>query len=82
MSNTIVASLGDVVLYSEDVDTLDEWLNDQVSARVEMEQGRGTKSHKKKPSPSVLLAFFSNGCDRTKKKLNLDKKKTDHRLLL
>ena len=31
MSN-IVASLGDVVLYSEDVDTLDEWLNDQVSA--------------------------------------------------
>jgi len=31
-SNAIVASLGDVVLYSEDVDTLDEWLNDQVSA--------------------------------------------------
>ena len=30
MADPIVASLGDVALSAEDVDTLDEWLNDQV----------------------------------------------------
>ena len=32
MSNTIVASLGDILLSTEDVETLDEWLNDQASS--------------------------------------------------
>ena len=36
-----IATLGDVQLTSEDVDTLDEWLNDQVCGGNAGEKDRG-----------------------------------------
>lgn len=63
MSNPIVASLGDIVVSTEDVDTLNEWLNDQASAQPNEGDKKNTRKPKKGTrggpprSPGAVLSF-------------------------
>ena len=74
---TIVAALGDILLSTEDVETLDEWLNDQASVVLGRESN-GEKGTARtlfnrsllRPSPSLNLDSTRRNKKKTKKNKN------------